>query len=334
MYLLENNFFIGIDGGGTHTRALIMDGAGRGIALGQSGASNYNAVGVETAQQNIGDAVASAWRAARLESRPANGVFLGMAGVNSAADRDTIMKIAIRLRLAAPEHIGVDHDIRILLAGGLGGEPGIALIVGTGSSCYARDSRGHAVQVGGYGSLVDDMGSGYALGVQAMRAMVFAADGRGPSTTLSETVLKFLGITGIEEFSRRVYHDGVTRTEIASLAPQVIACAKAGDTVALQILHDSAAALALMVATAARKIMTDASTALVIGGGLGEADTIYRDALLREIKLQAPRIKIQSPLFSAVQGAAILAMAAAGRKFGEPEAANFMAFSAKKAQKS
>ncbi len=329
---MENSFFIGVDGGGTHTRALIINGSGRKIGLGQSGPSNYDAVGVETSRQNVGDAVAAAWRAAGLESRPADGAFLGMAGVIGSADRDTIMKIATRLRLAAPERIGVDHDIRILLTGGLGGEPGIALIVGTGSSCYARDSQGHAVQVGGYGPLVDDLGSGYALGVQAMRSMVFAADGRGPATALSTTVLKFLGITSVEEFSCRVYHDGVTRTEIASLAPQVIACATAGDAAATNILNDGAAALAFMAAIAAQKIGTEMSTALVIGGGLGEADTIYRGEIMRKIKLRTPRIKIQSPLFSAVQGAAILAMALAGRKFGEPEAANLRASCAKKAQ--
>ena len=87
--------------------------------------------------------------------------------------------------------------------------------------------------------------------------------------------------------------------------------------------------MALMAATAARKIKVEPTTTLVIGGGLGEADTIYRADILREINLQAPQIKIQSPLFAAVAGGAILAMETAGRKFGESEIARLQAFFSK-----
>lgn len=323
---MKNEFFIGVDGGGTNTRALIIDGSGRGFGLGKSGPSNYDHVGIETAMKNIGDAVKVAWNRAGLEPRPAAGVFLGIAGVTGDADRAAITEIACQLRLAALAHIGVDHDIRILLAGGLCGEPGIALIVGTGSSCYGRDTRGHGMQVGGFGSLVDDLGSGYALGVQAMRAAVFAADGRGPATTLSGPVLGFLGITGMEDFLRRVYHDGLTRTQIASLAPVVVSCAQAGDGAAKEILRRSAADLADMVATAIRRMGCDGPIPLVIGGGLGEVETLYRREIVQALQSRAARAKVTTPMFPAVAGATLLAMEASGKVFGEPERENLARF--------
>lgn len=323
---MENKYFIGVDGGGTNTRALIIDGSGRGLGLGKSGPSNYQHVGIETAGKNIGHAIEAAWKCAGMEPRPGTGAFLGMAGVIGAADHATILDMAIQLQIAAPRHIGVDHDIRILLAGGLGGEPGIALIVGTGSSCYGRDSAGRAVQVGGFGPLMDDLGSGYALGVQAMRATVFAADGRGSATALSAPVLKFLGITGMEDFPRRVYHDGITRAQIASLAPVVVSCANAGDAVANEILRQGAGDLAKMAATAIRRIGGEGPVSVVIGGGLGEAETIYRQEILTAIGSLAPQSQIRHPLFSPVAGAAILAMEVAGSRFGKVERENLKKF--------
>ena len=323
---MDDEYFIGVDGGGTNTRALIIASAGRGVGVGQAGPSNYQHVGIETAANNIRHAIDAAWRQAGMVPRPATGAFLGMAGVIGAADRATILSMATQLQIAAPGHCGVDHDIRILLAGGLGGEPGIALIVGTGSSCYGRDSVGRCVQVGGFGPLMDDLGSGYALGVQAMRATVFAADGRGPSTALTVPVLRFLGITGMEDFSRRVYHEGLTRAQIASLAPVVVSCANAGDAVANEILHQGAAELAKMVAIAIRRMGGERSVSVVIGGGLGEADTIYRQEILTSISSLAPKSEIKPLLFSPVAGAAILAMEVAGRKFGKVERENLKKF--------
>ncbi len=323
---MEHKFFIGVDGGGTNTRALIIDGSGLGLGLGNSGPSNYQHVGIETAKKNIGLAIEAAWKCAGMEPRPGTGAFLGMAGVTGMADHATILDMATQLQIAAPGHVGVDHDIRILLAGGLGGEPGIALIVGTGSSCYGRDSTGHAVQVGGFGPLMDDLGSGYALGVQAMRAAVFAADGRGSATALSAPVLKFLSISGMDDFCRRVYHEGLTRTQIASLAPVVVSCADAGDAAANEILRQGAGDLAKMVATAMRRIGGEGSVSVVIGGGLGEAETIYRQEILTAIGSLAPRAKIKRLLFPPVAGAAILAMEVAGRKFGNVERENLKKF--------
>ena len=320
-----------MDGGGTNTRALIIDGSGQGHGLAKSGPSNYDYVGIEIARKNIGDAVQAAWNRAGLKPRPAAGIFLGIAGVTGMADRTTIEVIASKLHLAEPARVGVDHDIRILLAGGLGGEPGIALIVGTGSSCYARNATGNAFKVGGFGPLVDDLGSGYALGVQAMRAAAFAADGRGPATSLSEAVMGFLDITSMDNFLRRVHHDGLTRTQIASLAPMVVSCAQTGDGIAMDILRRGAIDLAEMVAAIVRQMGCDGPLALVIGGGLGEAETIYRQELLQALRRLAPQITITQPLFPAVAGAALLAMEAAGKRFGTKERENLAEFLAKEA---
>ena len=107
---------LGIDGGGTSTRAVILDGKGNLLGSGQGGPSNYNSVGLAQSQVNVGEAVDAARREAGMDQRPFDAVFFGMAGVVSPLDHARIRSIGVNLGLAAVERIGVDHDCRIALA--------------------------------------------------------------------------------------------------------------------------------------------------------------------------------------------------------------------------
>src|SRR6478736_4461694 len=120
-------YALGIDGGGTKTQAAIVDEMGRVRGIGVGGPSNYDDVGADRARENIAMAIAEAQRKAVIVPGPFEGVFLGLAGVVSEADRAFVRSIAADLRLAPPDRAGVDHDCRIALAGGLGGRPGIVL---------------------------------------------------------------------------------------------------------------------------------------------------------------------------------------------------------------
>ncbi|RPH38046.1 ATPase, partial [bacterium] len=179
--------FAGVDGGATRTRIVLASHDGTILGAGLAGPANYDNVGVDEARLNIDRALDRAWTSALLPRRPVQGIFLGMAGVVSPQDRDTITRMALDIHAAPPSAIFVDHDIRIALAGGLAGEEGAVLIIGTGCSCYGRraDGRSHRT---GWGYLLDDLGSGYYLGLQAMIALIRETDGRGKKTSLSAAV--------------------------------------------------------------------------------------------------------------------------------------------------
>src|SRR5688572_32083605 len=121
-------YVLGIDGGGTKTQVLIADEEGHVQGWGIGGPSNYDDVGMEKAKAGIREAVHMARQRAALPERPFDSVFLGMAGVVSEKDRAVIRTIARQLDLAGDQNIGIDHDCRIALAGGLSGRPGIVLI--------------------------------------------------------------------------------------------------------------------------------------------------------------------------------------------------------------
>ncbi|MFN8497111.1 MAG: BadF/BadG/BcrA/BcrD ATPase family protein [Anaerolineae bacterium] len=318
--MTDTALVIGVDGGGSTTRAALVDATGGVRGMGYAGPSNYDDVGVGPAEENIGRAVASAWHAAGLAFRPADAAFFGMAGVVSDADRDTIRRMARLLDIAAPERTAVDHDIRIALAGGLGGREGIALIVGTGSSCYGRRADGRAWRAGGWGYLLDDLGGGYYLGLQGLIALTRAADGRGAPTAITAPLLTALRLSDPQAVMRRLYHEGLdgsrsgmSRAEIASLAPLVLTAAIAGDASARAIVEQGVDALALMVDTVARKLdFGGPSVPVTAVGGLAQSGPDFKMWLYAAIRRRAPHAEIVEPLLSPVLGAALLALELGG----------------------
>lgn len=302
-----SSFVIGIDGGGTSTRAALLDLDGKLLAVGQSGTSNIDDVGVQVAEQNIDRAVAAAEAQAGIARQPAAAIFLGMAGVTSEADRDHIRQIARSLNLAPDKIIGVDHDCRAALAGGLSGRPGIVQIIGTGSSCYGRTAAGRSWMSGGRGHLVSDEGSGCWMGLQAIRAAVRAHDGRAPDTPLLAGVLTALNINEIDDVLNRLYVVGISRAELAALAPMVVREAMAGDAAAQGIVQQGADDVAELVEAVARKLETGAPEVCIVGGLLNTGPIIfdsYRAAMLRRV----PNADVKTAEQPPVIGAALLAL--------------------------
>src|SRR3954454_20877047 len=136
-------YILGIDGGGTKTQAAIIDERGTLLGTGISGPGNVDSVGLAVAHDNLGSAIKAARQAAHLPLDTAfDAAYLGLAGAVSATDFTAIREMAQQLHLAQPDMVGVNHDCRVALAGGLSGRPGIVLIIGTGSSCYGINAEG------------------------------------------------------------------------------------------------------------------------------------------------------------------------------------------------
>lgn len=301
--------YLGIDGGGTGTRAFLADETGRIIATGEAGLSNLHHATDEEVRAHLNSAFSSVFRA--VKPTECVSVFAGMAGVTVASTAARFEKLICDCGLPHAK-IGVDHDIRIALAGGLGGKPGIALIVGTGSSCYGRNSAGQTFQTGGYGSLVADEGSGYWLSLNAMIVATRMADGRLPDSPLRLAVFEWLGIHDVSEILKRLYEDGISRTDIAAFAPEVVRFAEQGDAAAVSILESGAEELASMVEANHRRLRTGHGPDLAITGGLGTAHTIYRSKLEAALRLCLPDIVINELYMSPTAGAVMLAMQQAG----------------------
>lgn len=305
------DLYLGVDGGGSHTRVAVTDGAGRVLGRAEAGTGNLHHASESEVEANLGAAIAAGLAPTGEPVSSVVSAFFGMAGVTSEITQARFRRLARRLGLEAAR-VGVDHDIRIALAGGLAGRPGIALIVGTGSSCYGRTADGRTWQTGGWGMLVADEGSGYDLGRQAVVAAVRMADGRLPATMLRERVFEWLGVGSVSEVLVRLYEQGMERSEMATFAPKLIGLAEGGDGAARAILESGAAQLAALVEANHRCLATAARPEVVTTGGLGTAPTLYRDLIRAAIGERLPVATVREPELDPVLGAALLALEQAG----------------------
>ena len=167
---------LGIDGGGTRTRAVLISEKGEILGAGEAGPGNPCAVGHEEARGAVSRAVTWAWKDAGQPQRPVDAAFLGLAGAGSPETAEAVQQWAAELNLAPQNAIHVDTDLRIALAGDLGNAPGLVLVAGTGSACYGRLADGRSWQAGGWGWKFDDPGSAYWFGIQALGAAALLSD--------------------------------------------------------------------------------------------------------------------------------------------------------------
>ena len=178
---------------------------------------------------------------------------------------------------------------------------GCVLIAGTGSICFGVNSKGVSARCGGYGHILDDAGSGYAIGRDALREAVRSADGRSEPSALSRAVLGRFP-QGIGELIEYVYSKA-GKADIASFAETVIECAAAGDETSLEILHREARELSELVQALSRRLgMARPRTALL--GGLLTSDNVYSGIVCRELEGTA---EIVPPAHDALWGAAQMA---------------------------
>ena len=298
--------FAGIDGGGTRTRLALVRENGELLGYAAGGSCSFTDHGTDHARKELSNLWRTAWEAAGMEPRAASSLFLGLGSILSPEDARINRDLAAKIGLAAPDSIFAENDVWNAHAGGLLGRHGILLISGTGSACFGRNSQNHTWRAGGWGHLLNDVGSAHALGHAAMVAATRDADRRGPATALTPLVCQTFGLTDLKELFRKVHHDGVSRAEVAALAPKVVALAGKGDVTAGLILAAESTGLVEMVTTVARELKLEAP-ALALTGGLITNAAIYRRMFLERLTRMLPKFQLVEENLTPVFGAVLLA---------------------------
>lgn len=301
------DFFCGLDVGGTNTRAVVADAQGAHLGLGRAPGANPSHVGWQGAGQNIHQALHEALEAGGIALSDISSIFIGMASVVTSEDRAKACALAQEWGLSSSCLIRADHDIRIALHGGLAGRAGIALIAGTGSSCYGRNETGESWQSGGWDQLLDDLGSSYDIARQGMAAACQSDDGRLPETCLRDLFFEKFNVNCAAEFSAKLHRPPLARHIIASHAPSVLTAAQEGDRIALRIADAGAAELARMVEAVAKKLFYAQQAELVFIGGLIQENAFYADLVRKAVEKLGLGIRFAATEHSPLAGAWLLA---------------------------
>lgn len=306
--LIYDDLIIGIDGGGTHTLAIVAESSpnGREISRGTAGPSNMQAIGEQRALQAVDDAISAAFSQARLQRRKVAAAAIGLAGVDHPSAARVVREWAEGIDLA--KRIEVDNDATLLLAAGTPNGWGLAVVAGTGSIAFGRTPDGAMARSGGWGHLFGDEGSAYGLAMAGIRAVVRAYDGCQPSTHLTQEILAFMGLREPLELIHAIYGNVWDRARLATIAPLVLRLADEGDIAADAVVETQAAEFAATAAGAAHKLnlLERAVPLAVTGGALLNSESYLRRFLeaLRAKHLDPEPIRL---VHEPAEGALVLA---------------------------
>ena len=300
----KSSIFIGIDGGGTKTRAVAIDYEGKQIYETVGGPGNVAASGVNATFKNLKilfDDLAD--HVTDIEQRRVN-VVLGLAGLS---DEENKLKYALLNKLNSLnmlDNIQLVNDAYIAWYGIDKGKPAIAVISGTGSSSYTRDARGKTIVKGGMGHILSDEGSGYHIGLMGIRSAIRAANRIEASTMLTRKVKDVFSLQHIDE-APYLIKDHV---EIAAFARHVYEASLAGDSIASGIIEHAAGELARLVeATWRDGEFGNNNVKVGMFGGCLEKMTTLRSALRSQLQSVSHTLILSEHVCSPAQAAAELA---------------------------
>ena len=303
-----NGLFVGIDGGGTHTRVLVVDEQGAELATADGPGSAIRPGEASRSATIIREATQRAL--AGLADRPVRALCVGVAGAGRDEERDTLQASLETDRVAGSIVVLTDAEIAIEDAFGAG--PGILLTAGTGSIAYGKGPTGVMARCGGWGPVIGDEGGGAWIGRRALGVAAASADGREPESALAGAIVAALNLDSLEKLIP--WAASATPADLGKLAPVVLEVAATGDLRANSLVTLGVEELALHVRTLARRLFSDERAAfrLAMHGGLLAPKSLLRRRLEQRLKSIAPGATVLTERVVPERGAAKFAMREAG----------------------
>lgn len=281
-------FFIGLDAGGSGSRACLLRSDGHRGTICHGGPANLHSDAV-LARNQIANLVSQVVQAEGLEHVPPHALYLVL-GVAGAAETGQADALARMLPYPNTQVVG---DIDIAVTGALQDRDGIVMAVGTGS-VVARQLDGQITRVGGHGFALGDEASGAWLGRRALAAALQVRDGLLPDAPLARAIwARFGTLPALLAFTT-----GARPADYADLAPQVLGLDTAGCPLARDIVADGCAYLLRAI-----RVLQAGNTGLPVAalGGLG-APLSQRITALAD-----PELTVMTPLGTALDGALLQA---------------------------
>ena len=310
--MLRMGLFVAIDAGGTKTQCLIADEE-RVLARASTATVKLMRVSEAEATARLQVMLGEVAAAAGVSLGQVERTCFGLAGVSGSvvqawARRAVTAMVAGELILCGDEEIALD-------AAFAGGE-GILVIAGTGSNAIGRAAGGEVFGAGGWGPVLGDEGSGYWIGLEAIRAALRAQDRIGTGggeTSLLREIEREWGLVSVAELvavaNQRTFVDGTSPADFAALAPVVARCAEVGDALAAGILERAGEELAELVSVVFHKMSgrvaagTGAEIGVAFTGSVLARIAAVREAMVARLAVAVPGARIAEAAVDPLDGA-------------------------------
>lgn len=258
-------FYLGIDGGGTKTEFCLADSSGQVLSRTVLGASNPVDIGMENTISVLKEGI---FAVLPQKMRQETSVFAGVAGVLGGDYKEMITAF---LQSFGFLKVRVGSDVENAVAACLGRSDGVAVILGTGTIAFAQKDGVHH-RFGGFGYLLDEGGSGYAIGRDGILSALKSEEGSGAPTVLEQSLKEAYAVERLWDAIPPIYKGG--KREIASFAPVVFAAAKNKDAVAMDILQKNMQAVAENINHAVEIFPKETVPVGLVGGITKQKDVI------------------------------------------------------------
>lgn len=280
---IEGKTFIGIDGGATKTEFVLFSSQGSIIHRLCLEGSNPNVSGIDNSFSTLKSGIDTL-----LSMRPdVSGVYAGVAGFSSGDNKEIISRF---FEKAYPLiKVSLESDICNVISSVPGIRKCVAVICGTGYSTFAYDGK-TLNRIGAWGYLLDDIGGGFGIGREAIRASLAQRDGFGEETIITTMVEDRIG-GDVWDNLNKIYAGG--DSFIASFAPIVFDAYNMKDKKAIDIFNTYADKMAELISFALKTY--DCGNDVIISGGLMSGNSIIIDLLSDKFRNKINFIKPEFP---------------------------------------
>lgn len=284
--------FLGVDGGGTKTRFLLIDETGRVLASHLEGPAYYLEIGLDELRRMLARGIGRTLAQAQVREKDLSYAFLGLPAYGE--DSKLLPALDAAPAQALPHgRYRCDNDMVCGWAGALAGADGINIVSGTGSIAYG-EFAGRNARAGGWGELFSDEGSSYWLAREGLRLFSRMSDGRMPRGPLYEHVRRHFALERDLDLCAAIYgKDIAQRSQFAQLARLLTAAAAEGDRAALGLCERAAQELADLVDAVCAQLSFPADAPILVSssGGMFQPGNGLREALGAELQRRSPRYR-------------------------------------------
>ena len=298
-------YYIGIDGGGTSSRLVAIDRDINILGHSLSGSTNITSDTYENVCANIKNLIGRFNTATNTKIEDCGVIFMGSAGAKVPGNAQKLENIFREAGFIGK--LRVVSDAELVLAAETRGEPGIIVISGTGSACFAMDKQGNMLRTGGWGHLIDDGGSGYRIGMDAIQAALMDFDGRGKNTLLTDMIRKNFKLQQIDHIQTYIYGDDFNKSRIAEIVMLVKEASDKRDSTARAIEANATKSLICLARAMINKTGLS-SHKLVISGSVITLYENIRENFCTSLESEFPNVKITTVSEKPEMGAAYLAL--------------------------
>jgi N-acetylglucosamine kinase-like BadF-type ATPase len=301
---------LAVDGGNSKTHLALVAADGHVRSLVRGPLSSPHHLGVDgclgVLEQLFDEAVEQAGLSRNNGPVAAIGKLL-LAGVDFPSEELELQALVGACGWA--ERVSVGNDTVALLRAGTERGWGVAVVCGAGINCIGVAPDGRQARFPALGEITGDWGGGYDVGMAAVSAAARSEDGRGPKTSLEQSVPAHFGLdtpTGLAQ----AFHVGrIPRRSVLELAPLVFAEAERDEVAAAIVDRLAEEVVALARAALTRLDLTDEPVEVVLGGGLlKSAHARVLAAIAAGLAEVGPSIEVHPTSSAPVVGAALLGL--------------------------